>query len=158
MNGWYANYIYNEEINPSFIRDVSENKITGKPSIHLELKGRANAYNDFQILSQVNSVYKFFEKSGKAGNSKLRLSYKINRVEWAEKDISKHENPHDNRLRTGFFRLKQYYNMGYIIIALLKDQTPVFQYDLNFGDWENIINKNSANDPENFKYRMSVFD
>jgi predicted MPP superfamily phosphohydrolase len=157
--GWFANYVYNEEDNPSYVRQiVSDDEPGDKKMIHLILKGRANPYNDFQRLGQSNGVYKYFNQAGKLNNTRLSLNWKINEYNLAEKDLSAYPNPYNNKLRAGFFKLSEYYNAGLITFALLKNNLPVFQYDGWFGKWEKGPFAQGEPDPKRFLYRFSVFD
>jgi len=159
LDGWYCNYVYNEETNPSHIREIAETiKKSGKTPIHIGLKGRTNVYADFQNIHQTNSVYKYFEIPGNTNKTKFSASWFIDNMKFAETDLTKHPNPTGEVLRPGRFRYTEFYNLGTITIGFLKDNKPVYQYELTFGKWEKAAGARTEPDPNRFKYLKSIFD
>jgi predicted MPP superfamily phosphohydrolase len=159
LDGWLTNFAYLEETNPSFIREVSKDiKRKGKTPVHMVLKGRTHVAVDFQNLGQSNNVFKYYDVSGNSKKCKVTISYMIETLNWAETDLSKHRNPSGERISTGRFRYLDHYNMGYILIALMKNNHPVFQYEANFGRWEKGPSSRAERDFTVYKYNFGVFD
>jgi predicted phosphodiesterase len=159
LAGWYCNWVYNEETHPSHIREVSETiKQSGKTPLRLGLKGRTNVYADFQNISQTNSVYKYFNKPGRVRKTKFSASWFVNAFNFAETDLTKHPNPTGEILRPGRFRYSEFFNLGIITIGFVKDNLPVYQYELTFGRWEKAPNSRTETDRERSKYLKSIFD
>jgi predicted MPP superfamily phosphohydrolase len=158
LDGWLTNFAYNEEVNPSFIREVGKSHVKGGTTpIHMELKARTNINVDFQNLGQSNNVFKYFDVKGNTDKCEITLSYMIDKWIWAETDLRKH-NLGDQPVSGGRFRYLDHYNMGYILIALLQKGSPVFQYELNFGRWEKGPASQAERDPNVYKYSFGIFD
>jgi predicted MPP superfamily phosphohydrolase len=157
--GWYSNYVYNEEQNPSYIREKSKKFAkNGNSSMYLSLKGRTNVYADFQNISQVNSVFRYFEKAGNTRNCKLSLSYLVEKMQWAETDLTKHPNPDGEVLKPGRFRYPEFFNQGFITIGFVKDQKPVYELEILFGKREKANTAQQRRPADEPRYIYSVFD
>lgn len=159
LKGWYANYVYNEETDPSFIREVSAGvSRSGKIPVHMALKGRTNVYEDFQNIGQANSVYKYFETPGNTKKCRIGFSYMVEKMQFAETDLRKHPNPSGTELRPGRFRYPFFYNLGIITIGFVKNNSPVFEYEINLGKWLAGPGSARAQSFDVMKYRCSIFD